>query len=106
MSETKLKILTPTGVIIKDLEIGLGEYTSDFRILVEHDEYRVLYTKEVTTENQNKDESKINEAEVKIPKKQLTKIKNNFEDENYLPAMDDETRKTLLTMINKFLIKD
>ena len=56
MSKTKLKILTPTGVIIKDLEIELGEYTSDFRILVEHDEYRVLYTKEVTTENQNKDE--------------------------------------------------
>jgi len=51
MSKTKLKILTPTGVTIKDLEIALGEYTSDFRILVEHDEYRVLYTKEVTTEN-------------------------------------------------------
>ena len=56
MSITKLKILTPTGVLIKDLEIELGEYTSDFRILVEHEEYRVLYTKEVTTENQNKDE--------------------------------------------------
>jgi hypothetical protein len=56
MSKTKLKILTPTGVIIKDLEIELGEYTSDFRILVEHEEYRVLYAKEVTTENQNKEE--------------------------------------------------
>jgi hypothetical protein len=56
MSKIKLKILTPTGVIIKDLEIELGEYTSDFRILVEHEEYRVLYTKEVTTENQNKED--------------------------------------------------
>ena len=59
MSKTKLKILTPTGVIIKDLEIALGEYTSDFRILVEHDEYRVLYTKEVTTENQKEDRTNL-----------------------------------------------
>ena len=44
----------------------------------------------------------VNEAAMKIPKKQLTKIKNNLEDENYLPAMDDETRKTLLTMIKNF----
>jgi len=40
------------------LDLELGEYTSDFRILVEYEKYRVLYTKEVTTENQNKSDVK------------------------------------------------
>ena len=56
VGKTKLKILTPTGVTIKDLDMELDEYNPDFRIIIEHEEYSVLYVKEIFTINQNKDE--------------------------------------------------